>query len=145
MSQLLRQNDTILDLLARGKNVDLTYLDFSKAFNMVDYSVLLKMLKLKGFQGNILMWLRSFLAQRKQQVRISQSLSEEAPLHSGVPQGSVLRSLLFLVFISDLETSLQESSMSSISVYKYVDGSKVLAEIVDEEGVQNAQCALDRV
>ena len=99
ITQLLIQHDIFLENLAQGNNIDVTYLNFSKAFDLVDHSILLKKCKLKGFRGNLLIWLKNFLSNRKQQVRVGQALSGKATLHSGVPQGSVLGPLFFLIFI----------------------------------------------
>ena len=60
ITQLLIQHDIFLENLAQGNNIDVTYLDFSKAFNLVDHSILLKKCKLKGFRGNLLIWLKNF-------------------------------------------------------------------------------------
>ena len=90
LTQLLKQYDCVLAKLAAGKNVDIVYLDFAKAFDMVDHSILLEKLFRKGISGKLLSWIWNFLEGRSQQVRIGSKLSREAPLRSGVPQGSVL-------------------------------------------------------
>ena len=54
LTQLLKQYDLLVEKLARGQNVDVTFLDFSKAFDLVDHSLLLKKIKEKGFQGKLL-------------------------------------------------------------------------------------------
>lgn len=90
ITQLIKQHDIFLENMAKGSNIYVTYLDLSKTFDLVDYSLLLRKLKEKGFRENLLRWLRNFPCDRKQLARVGQSLSRESPLHSGVPQGSVL-------------------------------------------------------
>ena len=81
LTQLLKQHDLLVEKLARGQNVDVTFLDFSKAFDLVDHSLLLKKIKEKGFRGKLLSWLQAFLSNRKQCVRVGQNISTEARLH----------------------------------------------------------------
>ena len=86
LTQLIRQHDLLIEKLAEGKSMDLVYLDFSKAFDLVDHSILLHKLRGKGFCGNLLRWICEFLTHRNQKVRIKGTLSESAPLLSSVPQ-----------------------------------------------------------
>ena len=142
LSQLLSQYDSVLSKLAAGKNVDIVYLDFSKAFDMVDHSILAEKMRRKGITGRLLSWICNFLSERAQQVRIGSILSREAPLRSGVPQGSVLGPLLFLIFIADLEKDLRSRI---VEVLKYVDDSKLLCNLDSPEDVEESQRSLEAV
>ena len=80
-------------------NVDLVYLDFQKAFDKVPHERLMVKVIAHGFQGDAARWIRNWLAGHRQWVCINQSYSNWAPVTSGVPQGSVLGLLLFLIYI----------------------------------------------
>ena len=124
LSQLLEHFDTILTFVEQGKNVDTIYLDFSKAFDKVDHTLLLNKLKHFGIRGKVLKWIESFLRDRKQSVIIDGSKSESAPVVSGVPQGSVLGPILFLLMISDIDENVKYSILAS-----FADDTRVLKEI----------------
>ena len=106
LSQLLNHYDNILSLLEKGLNVDTVYLDFAKAFDKVDHRIVLKKLSLLGIQGKILNWLESFLTSRTQKVMVNGVLLEPASVVSGVPQGSVIGPLLFLILIGDIDAAI---------------------------------------
>ena len=99
---LLNAQNSILDSLNKRKISLLLLIDFSKAFDMVDHEILLKKLEHYGIRGIALDWLKSYLSDRKQFVSVNGTDSTEKLIRYGVPQGSVLGPLLFIIYINDI-------------------------------------------
>ena len=78
--------------------MDTFYIDYAKAFDKVDHQILLKKLEHYGVPDEYILWINSFLSERRQIVSINHSYSYEAKVVSGAPQGSVLAPLLFIIF-----------------------------------------------
>ena len=91
--------------------VDVFYLDISKAFDTVSHPKLLQKIEKYGITSKFLNWIKNFLLSRSQQVRVDGTLSENISVISGVPQGSVLGPLLFLMYINDLARVIRCSSV----------------------------------
>ena len=138
LSQLLEHYDKTLQQLEQGFNVDTIYLDFSKAFDKVDHNILIMKLKRMGICGQLLKWIESFLKDRKQIVIVNGIKSTESTVLSGVPQGSVLGPLLFLVMMTDIDDDIYHSFLSS-----FADDTR-LSEAVKGVGIfQNANRVTD--
>ena len=100
--QLLIMYDQVIKETVRGNSVEVVYLDFSKAFDLVSHEILVEKIRLLGFDPQIIEWIRSFLANRTMVVRVNGVLSEAVGVGSGVPQGSVLGPLLFLLYVNHI-------------------------------------------
>ena len=110
VTQLLAVYQDIIEGLAEGKETDIIYLDFSKAFDKVPHSFLISKLPLFGITGDLLLWFKSYLSGRHQRVTLQGLYSESLEVYSGVPQGSILGPLLFLVYIDDLPGYIKNKS-----------------------------------
>ena len=137
LSQLLHQIEQLIRAWEEGKSTDTIYLDFAKAFDKVDHNILCHKIKRLGITGKVGVWINEFLTGRSQQVTANGALSEPAPVISGVPQGTVLGPILFIIMIDDLDCELTHSVAS-----KYADDTRVTAVISEPDDAANFQIEL---
>ena len=109
---LLKNTDDWYSGLDLGQLVGLVFIDSKKAFDTVDHEILCKKLQVFGVQHRELSWFRSYLSRRKQFCRVNGVASDTKDIEVGVPQGSCLGSLLFLIYINDLPQAVQVSTVS---------------------------------
>jgi hypothetical protein len=111
----------LYDILENQKFAIATFLDLSKAFDLVDHTLLLHKLSHYGIRGITLDWFKSYLTNRKQFVKFKLSKSSMQAIQCGVPQGSILGPLLFLVYINDLP-----QQCNSLHVTLYADDTSIV-------------------
>ena len=130
VTQLLYVMENFTQYFDEGIPIDVLYLDFRKAFDSVPHERLLTKIEAYGVTDNVLRWTRSFLSGRTQKVRVGSAMSNEAPVISGIPQGSILGPILFTAFINDMPTSLKSSC------YIFADDTKIFNDAHKKETIQ---------
>ena len=138
-TQLLYYLDECTRIVANGGVVDSIYLDFSKAFDTVPHRRLLGKVEAYGIQGNLYNWISAFLHNRTQEVVVNGSKSAPAPVISGIPQGTVLGPVLFVIYINDL---LDEVSSGGLM---FADDTKIYRQITSREDALKLQSDIGKL
>ncbi|KAK3099403.1 hypothetical protein FSP39_003853 [Pinctada imbricata] len=132
-TQLIEVMDAWTKLLDEKSDVDIIYFDFQKAFDKVPHFRLLKKLSAYGIKGKTLTWIKEFLTDRKQRVILNGKYSPWDNITSGIPQGSVLGPILFLIYINDLP------EVVSNPVKLFADDTKLYGSSNDQEDHRKIQ------
>jgi hypothetical protein len=137
LTNLLTLMEKVTKCLDEGEDLDIVFLDFAKAFDKVPHRRLLQKLKTHGICGKLGHWIESWLSDRYQRTCIGGTKSKWIKVLSGVPQGSVLGPILFLIFINDLDTGVMSW------ILKFADDTKIYRKIRTEEDRKLLQKDLD--
>jgi hypothetical protein len=140
LTNLIEYYESILHLLAYHQAVDSIYLDYSKAFDKCDHNIILTKLHTLGIGGKVSQWIDGFLKRRQQQVVVRGCHSAPVWCTSGVPQGSVLGPLLFIILMYDITKNIFHSMLTS-----FADDTKVWKGVSDTMDEVQLQDDLDMI
>ena len=136
-TNLLETLEWWTDALDNGYGVNAIYLDYQKAFDTVPIKRLVLKLKAYGIRGHVAEWIEELLTARRMRVAVRGTLSKWVSITSGVPQGSVIGPLLFLIYVNDIPESLKCTSKM------FADDTKVFNKIKSKEDSLMLQDDLD--
>lgn len=138
--QLLTVLDKWTKIIDDGNAIDVIFCDFQKAFDTVPHKNLLEVLSYYGVNDVILNWIKDFLSDRRMMVCVNGVKSAKHSVRSGVPQGSVLGPLLFIIYINLLIEKCNDDN-----IYLYADDLKIFEEITSDEQMEMLQNKLDMI
>ena len=143
VSNLLSFYDRVTDTIQKREGwVDCIYLDFSKAFDKVPHKRLIwKLQHIGGVDGTLLKWMSDFLKDRKMSTVIRGTSSEDREVTSGVPQGSVLAPLMFLIYINDLGEDITGNTYMNM----FADDAKIQKRIINENSCKKLQEDMNKI
>ena len=129
-TNLLTFTESIARSLHEKIGTDVIYFDFAKAFDTVSHDLILQKLKVQyKIDGTLLKFFVNYLQGRKQQVIIDNAVSNSIDVLSGVPQGSILGPLFFVLFINDIINDIYENIEANTNIALYADDTKIWREI----------------
>ena len=132
-TQLLEIMEIWTKWFDQGLPWDVIYTDFSKAFDTVPHNRLMYKLDRLGIRGDLYNWIKDFLSDRQQRVMVGDSKSEWLPVTSGIPQGSVLGPVLFVIFINDMP------DVVNANIKLFADDTKIFKAVQNLENIENLQ------
>jgi ribonucleases P/MRP protein subunit RPP40 len=136
LTNLLDFFDCVTKGIDENNAVDVIYLDFAKAFDKVPHCRLIRKIRAHGISGKIVSWIEQWLKNRKQIVAVNKTYSNCIEVISGVPQGSILGPLLFVIYVNDLDVGINSK------VCKFADDTKLCRKIANREDIQHLELDL---
>jgi hypothetical protein len=124
---------SLIDKCNHNKKIVVSLLDLKKAFDLINHELLLRKLYFMGIRASSLTWLTSYLNNRNQRTKLNAKLSDTKPISAGVPQGSILGPLLFILFINDVFQLSREDT----EIYLYADDTTVIFSAETAFDLQN--------